>query len=137
MGAAMIEELRKFAKYVVAGLAATASHYVTMVILINQLQVPEVAASSIGFIVGACVKYPLNYWTVFASGERHRVAIPRYVMSLAISFVLNAVMFAVLLRALDVHYMVSQVLTTGTVLFVNYLLARYWIFAAGGAKKAV
>jgi putative flippase GtrA len=46
-------------------------------------------------------------------------------------------MFAVLLRMLDVHYMVSQVLTTGTVLFVNYLLARYWVFAARGAKKAV
>jgi putative flippase GtrA len=65
------------------------------------------------------------------------VAIPRYIMSLAIAFVLNAVMFAVLLRVLDVHYMVSQVLTTGTVLFVNYLLARYWIFAARGGKKAV
>ena len=53
------------------------------------------------------------------------------------SFALNAVMFAVLLRMLDVHYMVSQVLTTGTVLFVNYLLARYWVFSARGAKKAV
>lgn len=133
----VVEEGRKFAKYVVAGLAATASHYVTMVILINQLQIPEVVASSIGFVVGACVKYPLNYWAVFASGERHGVAIPRYVMSLAVAFVLNAVMFAVLLRMLDVHYMVSQVLTTGTVLFVNYLLARYWIFPARRAKKAV
>ena len=131
------EEGRKFGKYVLAGLAATATHYVTMVVLINQLSMPEVAASSIGFIVGACVKYPLNYWAVFDSGERHRVAIPRFVISLAIAFVLNAVLFAVLLRALDVHYMVSQVLTTGTVLFVNYLLARYWIFAARGAKKAV
>jgi putative flippase GtrA len=132
----ILEEGRKFAKYVVAGLVATGTHYVVMVVLIDRFAIPEVVASSIGFIAGACVKYPLNYWAVFGSGERHGVAIPRYVFSLAIAFVLNAVMFAVLLRLLDVHYMVSQVLTTGTVLFVNYLLARYWIFAARGGKEA-
>ncbi len=131
------QELGKFAGYVVAGLAATATHYVVMIVLINQLRLPEVAASSIGFLAGACVKYPLNYWAVFASEQEHRVAIPRFVVSLAIGFGLNALLFAVLLRALDAHYMVSQVLTTGTVLFVNYLLARYWIFLARGAKKAV
>jgi putative flippase GtrA len=50
------------------------------------------------------------------------------VLALIVSFALNAAIFAILLHALDVHYMVSQVLTTGIVLFVNYLLARYWIF---------
>ena len=133
----ILHEARKFAKYVVAGLAATASHYVVMVVLVSHYELPEVVASSIGFVVGACVKYPLNYWAVFDSGERHGVAIPRFVLSLAIAFVMNAVLFAILLRALDVHYMVSQVLTTGAVLLVNYLLARYWIFPARGAKKAV
>jgi len=131
------EEARKFGKYVVAGLAATGVHYVVMVILVNQLDWPKVLASSIGFIAGACVKYPLNYWAVFASGERHAVAIPRFVMSLAIAFVLNAAILAVLLQVLEVHYMLSQVLTTGAVLFINYLLARYWVFSGRGAKKAV
>ena len=130
-------EARKFAAYAIAGLAATGTHYVVMVVIINQAKLPEVIASCIGFLAGACVKYPLNYWAVFASEQRHAVAIPRFVISLAIGFVLNAVIFAILLRVLDVHYMVSQVLTTGTVLFVNYLLARYWIFLARDAKKAV
>jgi putative flippase GtrA len=130
-------ELRKFGGYVVAGLAATGTHYVVMVVIINQAMLPEVIASCIGFLAGACVKYPLNYWAVFSSEQRHAVAIPRYVMSLAIGFVLNAAIFAILLRVLDVHYMVSQVLTTGAVLVVNYLLARYWIFLARDAKKAV
>ena len=130
-------ELRKFAYYVAAGLAATGTHYVVMVLLVSQAQLPEVVASSIGFLAGACVKYPLNYWGVFASEQSHGVAIPRFIISLAIGFALNALVFALLLRALDVHYMVSQVLTTGMVLFVNYLLARYWIFLARGAKKAV
>jgi putative flippase GtrA len=127
-------EARKFGWYVGAGLAATGTHYVVMVLLVSQAQLPEVAASSIGFLAGACVKYPLNYW-LFASDQRHAVAIPRFVTGLAVGFALNAIIFAVLLRLLDLHYMVSQVITTGMVLFVNYALARYWIFLARGAKK--
>lgn len=133
----ILAEARKFATYVVAGLMATAAHYVVMVVLVSQLALPEVVASSIGFIAGACVKYPLNYWAVFSSEQSHHVAVPRFVLSLAIAFVLNAVLLAALLRLLEAHYMVSQVLTTGVVLVVNYLLARHWVFLAHGAKKAV
>ena len=132
-------ELRRFVLYAVAGFAATGTHYAVMMALVAWANVPEVAASCVGFLAGACVKYPLNYWTVFGSRQRHRVAMARFVVALAVSFVLNAALLAFLLRALDVHYMVSQVLTTGAVLLVNYLLARYWIFlarGAGGEKEA-
>lgn len=130
-------EARRFLGYVAAGLAATATHYAVMVALVTWAALAEVAASSLGFIAGAGVKYPLNYWAVFASEQRHRVAIPRFALGLAVGFVLNALLLALLLRLLDVHYMVSQVLTTGVVLFVNYMLARHWIFLARGAKKAL
>ncbi|MGZ5072396.1 MAG: GtrA family protein [Usitatibacter sp.] len=126
----MMCELRRMAAYVVAGLAATGTHYVVMIALVSWARWPEILATCAGFLAGACVKYPLNYWGVFASRQRHRVAVPRFVFALAGSFVLNAALFALLLRILDVHYMVSQVLTTGAVLVVNYLLARYWIFLA-------
>jgi putative flippase GtrA len=135
----VIGELRRFLLYVVAGVAATATHYAVMIALVQWAKWPEVIATCVGFAAGACVKYPLNYWGVFASRQRHSVAMTRFVLALAVSFVLNAALFAILLRALDVHYMVSQVLTTGVVLFVNYLLARYWIFhgRAGHDEKAV
>jgi putative flippase GtrA len=134
-----MQELRRILYYVVAGFAATGTHYAVMVALVAWANSPEVLATSVGFLAGACVKYPLNYWTVFASRQRHRVALPRFAMALAVSFVLNALLLALLLHTLDVYYMVSQVLTTGTVLVVNYLLARYWIFfsrAARDEKKA-
>ncbi len=126
----MIAELRRFLVYAVAGFAATGTHYLVMVALVTWSKTPEVLASSVGFLAGAFVKYPLNYWTVFASRQRHRVALPRFVLALAVSFALNALVLALLLHALDAHYMVSQVLTTGAVLVVNYLLARYWVFLA-------
>jgi putative flippase GtrA len=57
------------------------------------------------------------------------------VAALAIGFILNAAIFAMLLKFIDAYYMFSQVITTGIVLFVNYLLARYWIFFSRGAGK--
>lgn len=126
----MIGELRRFVGYALAGFAATGTHYAVMVSLVSWANWPEVLASSAGFLAGALVKYPLNYWAVFGSRQRHRIAVPRFVIALAVSFVLNALLFAFLLHTLDVHYMVSQVLTTGAVLVVNYLLARYWVFLA-------
>jgi putative flippase GtrA len=135
----LIGELRRFLLYAVAGVAATATHYAVMIAMVQWASWPEVLATCVGFLAGACVKYPLNYWGVFASRQRHRVAMTRFAIALAVSFALNAALFAILLRALDVHYMVSQVITTGVVLFVNYLLARYWIFLArtGGDEKSI
>jgi putative flippase GtrA len=117
--------------YVLSGLAATGSHYVVMVALVHWAGWWEVAASSVGFLVGAAVKYPLNYWVVFKSSTAHGRALVRFAIGLAIGFVLNAAILAILLATLDVHYLVSQVLTTGAVTLVNYLLARNWIFHAG------
>lgn len=133
--AGLIGELRKFVGYCLAGFASTGAHYLTMVLLVWRWEGHEIIASCVGFVVGACVKYPLNYWVNFGSRQRHVVALPRFVVGLAIGFALNAVVLAVLLQTLKVHYMVSQALTTGVVLFANYALARLWIFRNPAAHR--
>ena len=132
---AMMQSLRReFVQacgYVASGLAATGSHYAVMVALVQWAGWWEVAASSVGFLAGAAVKYPLNYWVVFKSSTAHGRALVRFAIGLAIGFALNGAILALLLATLDVHYLVSQVLTTGAVMLVNYLLERNWIFHAG------
>ena len=131
-------EVAKLASYVASGLAATAAHYGVMVALVQWAGWWEVAASSAGFLAGALVKYPLNYWVVFKSSADHGRALVRFFIGLAAGFALNAIILAILLATLDVHYLVSQVLTTGIVTLVNYLLARNWIFRArrkGGGNE--
>ena len=124
-------EATRLTGYIASGLASTAAHYVVMVALVQWAGWWEVTASSAGFLAGAAVKYPLNYWVVFKSSARHGRALVRFAIGLAAGFVLNGAILAVLLATLDVHYLVSQVLTTGVVTVVNYLLARNWIFRAG------
>ena len=130
-------ESAKLAGYVAAGLAATGSHYAVMVALVQWAGWWEVAASSAGFLAGAAVKYPLNYWVVFRSSARHGDALVRFAIGLAAGFALNGIILAALLATLDAHYLVSQVLTTGAVTLVNYLLARNWIFRAPAARDEV
>jgi putative flippase GtrA len=129
--AGLVAEVRKFVSYAIAGFASTGAHYLTMIALVWHWGGHEIIASCIGFAVGACVKYPLNYWWNFRSRQPHLVALPRFVAGLAIGFALNAIVLAVFLQMFDkLHYMVSQVLTTGVVLFANYAIARLWIFRA-------
>ena len=130
MTAFLRRESARLAGYVASGLASTGAHYAVMVALVQWAGWWEVAASSAGFLAGAGVKYPLNYWVVFRSSADHVRALVRFAIGLAAGFVLNAAILAALLGILDAHYLVSQVLTTGIVTVVNYLLARNWIFRA-------
>jgi putative flippase GtrA len=123
-------EVARVTGYAASGFAATAAHYGVMVALVHWAGWWEVAASSTGFLAGAAVKYPLNYWVVFKSSADHGRALIRFFVGLAAGFALNAALLAILLATLDTHYLVSQVLTTGLVTLVNYLLARNWIFRA-------
>jgi putative flippase GtrA len=128
-------EFVRAAGYAASGLAATGCHYAVMVALVHWAGWWEVAASSAGFLAGAAVKYPLNYWVIFKSSASHGRTLVRFALGLAAGFVLNGAILAVLLATMDVHYLVSQVLTTGAVTLVNYLLARNWIFR--GPRGAV
>ena len=74
---------------------------------------------------------------MFRSSARHGDALVRFAIGLAAGFALNGIILAALLATLDAHYLVSQVLTTGAVTLVNYLLARNWIFRAPAARDEI
>ncbi|HEY2629165.1 MAG TPA: GtrA family protein [Usitatibacter sp.] len=131
----MKDELRKFFIYCVVGFISTGTHYAVMISLIKWGGTPELIATCVGYVSGSLVKYPLNHGWVFASQELHREAVPKFVLGGLIGFFLNAAVFAALLTVLESHYMVAQVITTGIVLFANYLLARYWIFFTRSSGK--
>ena len=100
---------------------------------VELLGVRPVIASAAGFLTGAAVKYALNYFVAFRSGQRHAVALARFVVTLAVFFVLNSLLFLLLNERYGLHYILAQVLTTGLLVPPSYLVSRYWVFA-GEAK---
>ena len=114
--------------YLGAGGIATAAHYATTITLVELLGTVPIVASGSGFAVGAAVKYWLNYIVVFRSDRRHVVAVPRFAVTVAVLFVGNLAAFWIYQQVLGLHYVVAQVLTTGTMIPPGYLLSRLWVY---------
>lgn len=114
--------------YVGSGGIATASHYAVAVVAVELLSIAPVLATSVGFIVGAIVKYWLNYAVAFRSRARHFGAITRFAIYVAGLLALNTVVFELLHGMLGLHYLVAQAAATLVLIPPGYAINRRWVF---------
>ena len=119
---------RQFLLYIVAGLVAAVPHYGLLFLLVEAFRADPVAASAIGFLVGALVNYVFNHRVTFRSGKPHARALPQFAVVVALSLALNTALMALFVRVLGWHYGLSQVLVTGLLLVWNFALNRLWTF---------
>jgi putative flippase GtrA len=119
---------RSFVLYVVSGVASVATHYAFTIATVEILGWRALFATSAGFMVGAVTKYFMNYFLAFESEEPHGSAIPRFAVMLLALFALNAAIFWTLHEHYGLHYMVAQVLTTGILVPIGYVINRVWVF---------
>ena len=118
----------QFLRYGGAGAIGTAAHFATLAALVQFAGTGAVAASTVGAVVGAVINYALNYRFTFASRRAHHVALPRFGAISVAGIVLNAAVLSVVLEFVQPHYLVAQVVATGTVLIVGFLANRKWTF---------
>jgi putative flippase GtrA len=119
---------QQFLRYAGAGALGTGVHYVVLIALVQLAGVGAVIASTAGAIGGAIVNYALNHRYTFASRRAHRSALPRFATVSALGILLNAIVVATMLALVGPHYLVAQVVATGTVLAAGYLANRIWTF---------
>lgn len=120
--------LVKLIKFSAVGALGTLAHYSVLVFLVQLLSVNVLVASSTGAIVGALVNYFLNYKWTFNSNKRHSEAMAKFFAVAGVGFVMNGLFMALFTEALFMHYLIAQVMTTGIVLFWNFLANHYWTF---------
>lgn len=118
----------QFVKFSGVGTIGTAAHYLTLVSLVEGLQLHTVLASSAGALVGALVNYILNYHYTFRSDQAHLSALTKFLTIATIGFVLNGLLMSLLAIHLGMHYLLAQVITTALVLVWNFLGNRLWTF---------
>jgi putative flippase GtrA len=117
---------RQFLAFAAVGACGTVTHYATLIAGVS-LGIDPVAASALGWTLGAVVNYSLNYRFTFRSGLSHREAAPRFAVVAAIGLLLNTLLMATFIR-MGLHYLIAQVIATGVVLCCNFLLSRVWAF---------
>lgn len=120
--------LKQFLSFGCVGAVGTASHYATLVTLVQLGRLSPVLSSGVGACVGAVVNYRLNYTFTFRSDKRHRDVIGKFFAVAAVGLGLNVALMAVLTRGFSLHYLASQVLATGAVLLWNFAGNRLWSF---------
>jgi putative flippase GtrA len=116
----------RFVWHVATGVLAVAVHYVLMALVLRAGATPLMATCG-GFVGGAITRFFTAYFHVFAPSQSVKFAIPRFVVTLAAQFLLNALLFDALMRA-GLSVWVAQIIATVLLTFVNYLAYRLWVF---------
>ena len=117
-----------FSRFLVSGGTAALVHWLVLWLCVSMAGWEGTVATTVGFVVAATVSYLLNYFWTFRSGAPHLHALPRFLAVAITGLLLNAGIFASIHYGLAVHYMLAQLVATGTVLFWNFFLQRAWSF---------
>jgi putative flippase GtrA len=118
-----------FARYTLAGGAATAAHYALLVALVEGLRMDAASAAALGALAGAVVAYAANRrFTFTRSRAGHRRALPRFLLVAAMTMALSASIVRLGTVAWGLHYLLAQALATGVGLVLGYGLNRHWTF---------
>lgn len=131
--ASLLTLVKLLLRFLVSGGIATAVHWATLWGLLN-LQVEAVLASSLGAFVGAIVYYFLQYFFAFKTKRQHKKALLAYMPAVLISWLLNLGLFYSLYGRLFSDPLTAQMVTTGVVMVVNFLIYKKLVFRAKPAS---
>ena len=125
----------QFLRFLLVGGTATAIHYGLLILLHEKFGWPLVFATSIGFTISALFNFTASYFFTFRSAAPITRSAGRYLMVSGTGLLLNTSIFWLLNQYLNSHYMVAQVLATGTVLLWNFTLGRLFTFAGSRLRS--
>jgi putative flippase GtrA len=123
-----LTDVRRLIRYGLAGGLAAAAHLATLAALVELFGLRPVLASTVGFGAGLVVSYTLQRRWVFASRERHRTLLPRFLTVIAVALLLNTVVVHLGTEVLAVHYVLVQLVAFGLIPLNNYVLNSLWTF---------
>ena len=119
----------RFSRFLGVGGAATALHYVLLMILVEVAALSAVVATSIGYVISAVFNYTLNYHFTFASSEKHKVAATKFAIVAGTGLSINS-LIVYILASLGFHYIVAQIAATAVVTLFNFFTHKYWTYKA-------
>jgi len=124
MSRCLFPQLRGF---LAAGGLATGFHWLVMAVLVGAGLAPALATAS-GSLSGAALNYGLQRRLAFRHAGPHSLTLWRYVVSCIAAWLCNLVLFFFLNSVLAWSVIVSQLITTGLVAALNYIVYERLVF---------
>jgi putative flippase GtrA len=119
---------RQFIAFVGVGGTATALQYLMLILLVEFGRWDPVWASATGYGCSAALNYYLNHRLTFKSSVAHRVALPRFCLTVTGGLLLNTLFMHLLVQYIELNYVLAQVISTGLVLIYNFFFSRVWVY---------
>lgn len=120
--------LRDVSWFLAAGVGAAVVQYGSLIAFAEIGRLDPVLASFLAFVAGGIASYLLNHRFTFNASSRHLVAAPRFVLVVGLGLGLNTLLMAVLVKGISLHYLPSQILTTGILMVWNFVAYRIFAF---------
>jgi putative flippase GtrA len=115
-------------RFLLVGLLSTGVQYLVLFTGVEAFDATAVRSSGIGFACGAAVNYLLNRSFTFGSSVPHITGLFRFALVVAVGLTLNVLFMYLLTGYLGWHYLLAQILTTGVVMFWNFVGNALWTF---------
>jgi len=122
-------------RYLVAGGSAAVVHFIILTSLVEFGSVNPTLATSVGFILGSMVNYTLQYHWTFAADGPHHVMFTRYASVTATTLSINAGLFWTFTNVFGIYYIIAQIISTGMMVVVNYLINKHFTFVSLAKKE--
>lgn len=116
----------QFFLHLVTGAAATAAHYIVMWFALSAQLWPTLA-TTIGFSVGATMRFLFSYFHIFEPERYISKALPYFVLVLTLQMALNAALLTLLLIVTKLVWP-AQILTTIMLTVFTFLAYKFWVF---------
>jgi putative flippase GtrA len=120
--------MRQFSRYLVVGVLNTAWGYLIIFGFMYVLDWSPEASNVMGYAIGLVTSYVLNRRYTFNSRDTTLPEFVRFLGTFAVAFSANFISLAFLVRVLDVHAAISQVLAGVVYVGTSYLLSRHYVF---------
>ena len=121
--------LRQFAVYTLVGAIATGVDWGSFYCFLTLLGLDYRIAVSLSFLLGATANYTLNRWITFQDKTRQIVAqVGVYTAVSLASLVMSVALMTAEVELLKMAPMPARILTTGIMLFANYLMHKFMTF---------
>lgn len=120
--------MKQFGRYLVVGVFNTVWGYVLIFACMYLLHWSPEASNVTGYAIGLLTSYVLNRRYTFRSRDSTMLEFPRFLGTFFFAFAANFATLAVLVRVLEFHAGISQILAGAVYVGASYALSRYFVF---------
>ena len=121
-------EARLVSRFALIGVLATLVHLEVGFTLVSFVHIPLQPANLCGFLAAVGISYSGHYHFSFKSSKIHKIALPRFLITVLIAYGSSALVIFVLSSWTALPENICLLFGAGIIPFVSFVLSRIWVY---------